>query len=379
MSEHNPDASAGAEVAAMPRAGLSLRLERRLTTPRWLDFLAPVVSLLLALVVIAALFRVLGVDPVVAYQRIFRGAFGSLYGLSETVVKSIPLMLCGVGLTLAFRARVYNIGAEGQLLMGAICATGLALAFPDLPAWVLLPGMFIVGFVGGALWGLIPGFLKARFRVDEVLTSLMLVYIASHLVNYLVYGPWKGESERGFPYTEKFSAAAQLPRLGLTRIHYPTLILAVVLAILAYLLLTRTRWGYEIRVTGENPEAARYAGMDYLKIVLLVMALSGGLAGLAGVGEVAGIHHRLRYPQGISPGYGFTAIIVAWLARLNPLAAVVASLLLGGLLVGGDAIQVALGLPVATIHIFNGVILLFVLGGDVLTRYRITLTRRSEA
>jgi len=373
MSDRNPDASVRAEAMAMPRARLHLRVERRLIIPRWLELLALVVSLLLALLVIALLFRVLGVDPVVAYQRVFRGAFGSLYGLSETVVKAIPLMLAGVGLTLAFRARVYNIGAEGQLLLGAICASGLALAFPELPAWVLLPSMFVVGFLGGALWGLIPGLLKARFRVDEVLTSLMLVYIASELVNYLVYGPWKGESERGFPYTEKFSAAAQLPRLGLTRIHYPTLILALVLAVLAYLLLTRTRWGYEIRVTGENPEAARYAGMDYVKTVLLVMVLSGGLAGLAGVGEVAGIHYRLRYPQGISPGYGFTAIIVAWLARLNPLAAIVTSLLLGGLLVGGDAIQVALGLPVATIHIFNGVILLFVLAGDLLTRYRVRL------
>lgn len=357
---------------------LHLRFEKRLAVPRWLEFLTPVFSLLLALVVIALLFRALGVNPIVAYQRIFRGAFGSLYGLSETVVKAIPLMLVGVGLTIAFRARVYNIGAEGQLLVGAICATGLALARPNWPAWFLLPGMFAVGFLGGALWALVPALLKARFRVDEVLSSLMMVYIASELVNYLVYGPWKGASEMGFPYTDKFSPSAQLPRLFLTRIHYPTLILAVVLAVLAHLLIRRTKWGFEIRVTGENPEAARYAGMNYFTIVLLVMLLSGGLAGLAGVGEVAGIHYRLRYPQGVSPGYGFTAIIVAWLARLNPLAVILTSLLLGGLLVGGDAIQVALGLPVATIYIFNGVILLFVLGGEVFTRYQIRLEWRHK-
>jgi len=361
------------------RGWLRLRVEKRLAVPRWLEFLTPVLSLLLALVVIAVLFRALGVDPIVAYQRIFRGAFGSLYGLSETTVKAIPLMLVGLGLTIAFRAQVYNIGAEGQLLVGATCATGLALACPDLPAWALLPGMFLIGFLGGALWALVPALLKARFRVDEVLSSLMMVYIASELVNYLVYGPWKGASERGFPYTDKFSPSAQLPRLFRTRIHYPTLVLAVVLAVLAYLLIHRTKWGFEIRVTGENPEAARYAGMNYLKTVLLVMLLSGGLAGLAGVGEVAGIHHRLRYPQGISPGYGFTAIIVAWLARLNPLAVIVTAFLFGGLLVGGDAIQVALGLPVATIYIFNGMILLFVLGGDLFTRYQIRLEWRRKA
>jgi simple sugar transport system permease protein len=206
----------------------------------------------------------------------------------------------------------------------------------------------------------------------------MMVYIASELVNYLVYGPWKGASEMGFPYTEKFSPSAQLPRLLRTRIHYPTLIVGVVLAVLTYLLIQRTKLGFEIRVTGQNPEAARYAGMNYLKTVLLVMLLSGGLAGLAGVGEVAGIHYRLRYPQGVSPGYGFTAIIVAWLARLSPLAVIITAFLIGGLLVGGDAIQVALGLPVATIHLFNGVILLFVLGGDLFTRYQIGLEWRRK-
>lgn len=350
-----------------------LRVERRAYASGGVQLLALVLALMCALAAIALLFRALGVDPLYAYQRILSGAFGSLYGLSETATKAIPLMLAGVGLTLAFRARVYNIGAEGQLLVGAIVASGLALRFPDLPPAVLLPAMFVGGFLGGAVWASIPAILKARFRVDEVLTSLMLVYVASDAVNYLVYGPWKGPEEYGFPYSSKFSASAQLPRLLTTRIHYPTLLLAVFLAVLVFLLIERTKLGYEIRVTGENPAAARFAGMQQWKVVLLVMVLSGGLAGLAGVGEVAGIHHRLRYPAGISPGYGFTAIIVAWLARLNPLAALVSAFFLGGLLVGGDAIQVALGLPAATIHIFNGLILLFVISGDLLTRYRIRL------
>jgi len=352
---------------------VSIEIEKRLAPPRWLQILAPVLSLLLALSAIGIIFLLVGVDPFFAYSEIFQGAFGSVYGLSETVVKSIPLMLCGVGLTLAFRARFWNIGAEGQLLIGATCATALALAYPEWPKAVLLPAMFLVGFVGGALWGLIPAILKARWRVDETITSLMMVYIASNLVKYLVYGPWKGPEERGFPYTSKFSPSAQLPRLAWTRIHYPTLLLALALAVVVYVLIRYTKWGYQIRVTGENPAAARYAGMSYLKTVILVMILSGGLAGVAGVGEVAGIHYRLRYPEGISPGYGFTAIIVAWLARLNPLGAVVTSLLLGGLLVGGDAIQVSLGLPSATVYVFNGAILLFVLAGDLIARYRIRL------
>lgn len=354
---------------------LGLRIERRIAAPRWLEFLAPLVSLALALGVIAILFLLLGVNPLIAYQRIFIGAFGSVYGLSESIVKAIPLLLAGVGLVLAFRAGLYNIGAEGQLLIGAVCASGLALAFPQLPAWVLLPAMFAAGFIGGAVWALVPAWLKARFQVNEVITTLMMVYIASELVNFLVYGPWRAAEELGFPYSAKFSMAAQLPRWEWTRIHYPTLLIGLSAALLAHLLLTRTRWGYEIRVTGENPAAARYAGMDYLKTVLFVMLISGGLAGLAGVGEVAGIQHRLRYPQGISPGYGFTAIIVAWLARLNPLAAILTAFLLGGLIVGGDAIQVAMGLPGATIYIFNGVILLFVLASELLTRYRIRWER----
>jgi len=350
-----------------------IRIEKRLSSPRWLPAASLLVSLALAMLSIAIIFAALGVDPLVAFQRIFRGGFGSVYGLQETITKTIPLILAGVGLTLAFKGRMYNIGAEGQLLIGAIFATGVSRLFPDWPAFLLLPAMFLGGFVGGALWAAIPAVLKTRFRVDEVLTSLMLVYVANEAVKFLVYGPWRGSDTRGFPITDEFPAAAHIPTLLGTRIHYPTLLLAILLAILIYLLLTRTKLGYEIRVTGENPDASRYAGMDYQKIALLVMIISGGLAGLAGMGEVAGIHFRLRPPEAISPGYGFTAIIVAWLARLNPLAAILTAFLLGGLLVGGDAIQIALNLPAATVQIFNGVILLFVIASELFNQYKLRL------
>jgi len=356
--------------------GIRVRVERRAVTPTWLLAAASALSVASALLAISALFWWYGVDPLLAYRRIFAGAFGSTYGLLETLVKSIPLMLCGVGLTIAFRALVWNIGAEGQLLMGAIAATAIALFVPGIPKPLVLPLMFLSGFLAGAAWGVIPGVLKAKFRADEVVTTLMMNYIASELVNYLVYGPWKGPEEWGFPYSSKFPKYAWIPTIPGTRIHYVTLALALASAAAAYLLLMRTTIGYEIRVTGGNPDAARYAGMNYFRTVVLVMLLSGGLAGLAGVGEVAGIHHRLRYPSGISPGYGYTAIIVAWLGRLNPLAVILTSILFGGLLVGGDAIQVALGLPIAVVNVFNGAILLFVMGGDILTRYRIRVEWR---
>lgn len=359
--------------------GWHIRLERRLTVPPLVSLAAIFVSLLLALVTIAVVFRLFGLDPLAAYTRMFRGAFGSVYGLSETLVKAIPLLIIGVGLSVAFRAVVWNIGAEGQLLMGAVAATWVALfALPNAPAWILVPAMFVAGFAAGALWALIPAFLKARYQTNEVITTLMMVYIATEFVNYLVYGPWKGAQEWGFPYSDKFPEAAQLAVIGTSRVHYPTLILALALAVIMYVLMMRTRLGYEIRVVGENPTAARYAGIDHVRVILLVMVVSGGLAGLAGVGEVAGVHHRLRVAQGISAGYGFTAIIVAWLGRLNPLAVIVSAFLFGGLLVGGDTLQVALQLPVPTIHLFNGVILFFVLAAEVLSRYSIRIERVKE-
>ncbi len=360
--------------------GIRIRVERRLTISPLATTISLIISLTAALVVIAVTFMLAGVDPVLAYTRMFRGAFGSTYGLMETVVKTIPLLITAVGLSVAFRALIWNIGAEGQLLMGAVAATWVALfLMPNAPRWLMIPSMFLAGFIAGAIWGLIPGFLRAKYQTNEVITTLMTVYIASEFVNYLVYGPWKGAKEWGFPYSDKFPEAAQLPVIGVTRVHYPTLILGLALVVLIYVFIMHTRWGYEIRVVGENPTAARYAGINHMRVILMVMAISGGLAGLAGVGEVAGVHHRLRVASGISAGYGFTAIIVAWLGRLNPVAVLVASFLFGGLLVGGDALQVALQLPVPTIQLFNGVILFFVLTAEVLARYSIRVERVKAA
>jgi len=354
---------------------VSFKVERRPVASGRVVFFVSLLAIFAALMVAGIFFQIYGVSPIRAYQLILRGSLGSRFGLTETVRRAIPLLLCGVGLTVAFRALFWNIGAEGQLLLGAVAAAGVAL-FTGLPDQLLLPAMFIGGFIGGAAWGLIPAILKVKLGVNDVITTLMMNYIAIYIVEWLIHGPWKGPSMRGFAYTDTFPRAAWLPTIYGTRIHWPTLVLGLVLAALMYILVTRTRSGFEIRVIGENPDAARFAGINPLKTTLLVMLISGGFAGLAGVGEVAGIHQRLLGPSHISMGYGYTAIIVAWLARRNPLAVIVTSFLFGVIMTGGDVIRVSLGLPFQLINVFNGLILFFLIGSEILLRYRISFLLR---
>jgi ABC-type uncharacterized transport system permease subunit len=347
-----------------------VRVSPRYDAPAWLPSAVLAGSMLAGLVAVGLMFVVSGVNPFYAIYRIFSGSFGSLYGLGETVTKAIPLILIGAGLAVAFRAKFWNIGAESQLLLGATFAGWVGLHW-QLPGPLLVASMFAAGFLGGALWGLIPAALRTRFGVNEVISTLMLNYIASELLTLLVTGPWKGRTQQGFPYTDDLGPAASLAVIPGTRIHIAT---ALAAAAALYLLVQRTRFGYELRVVGENREAARYAGIDLTRVTLAVMALSGGVAGLAGVGEVAGVHHHLTYPIAISANYGYTAIIVAWLGKLNPLGAVLAGFFFAGILVGGDAIQISLGLPAATVQVFNGVLLVFLIAGDYFLRHHVTLS-----
>ena len=357
------------------RAPSFLQVERRATLSPRVVLGVSLLAIVVALIAAGIFFQAYGVSPIRAYGDIIKGAFGSRLGLTETVRRAIPLLLCGVGLTIAFRALFWNIGAEGQLLIGATAATGVAL-FSGLPGPLLLPVMFLAGFAAGAFWGAIPAALKAKLGINDVITTLMMNYIAIYIVEWLIHGPWKGPTMRGFAYTDRFPAAAILPTIGITRIHWPTLVIGLVLAALAFVLVKRTRWGFEIRVVGENPHAARFAGISHFKITVLAMVVSGGLAGLAGVGEVAGIHHMLLGPTHVSMGYGYTAIIVAWLARRNPLAVIVTSLLFAVIMRGGDVIKVSLGLPFQLVNVFNGLILFFLIGSEILMRYRIRLSPR---
>jgi len=351
-----------------------IKVSDRETTTELRSFLTNVASLGAGLCAIGLVFVVCGVNPFFAISKIFLGSFGSMYGFKETVTTAIPLIIIGGGLTLAFRARFWNIGAEGQLLMGAIASTWVGLAWgPHLPSAVIIPLMFLAGFIGGGLWGLIPAILKVRFSINEVISTLMLNYICAELVTLLIVGPWKGKTRFGFPGTDNLVDTATLGVIPGSRIHYLTLLLALVAVGILWVVVFKTRFGYEVRVIGENPDAGRYAGINFFKTSLIVMAISGGMAGLAGVGEVAGIHHHLTYPAAISSGYGFTAIIVAWLAKLNPVYAIVSGLFFAGILVGGDAIQISLGLPAATVQIVNGILLVCLIMGDFFFKNKITI------
>jgi len=355
---------------------LKVKIEKRTYTSEGKTYLFYIIFLATGLFFSSLLFLTRGINPFRALYGIIIGSFGSFYGLKETIAKAIPLILCGTGLVIAFKGKFWNIGAEGQLLLGAVAATYIALKFGGSGSRpFVLTLMFLAGFAGGAIWGIITVILKIKFGVNEIISTLMLNYIAANFVQFLVFGPWKGRTQYGFPYTDNFQPAATLPLIKGSRIHYLTLIIAILLSIASFFFINRTRYGYETKVLGENPDAAKYSGINFLKTMVLIMILSGGFAGIAGVGEVAGIHHHLTFPDQISAGYGYTAIIVAWLSRLNPLFVLLSALFFGGILIGGDIIQTSLGLPFATINIFNGLILLFVLLGTFLMEYKVSIIR----
>ena len=353
-------------------------LERRLSRPRYYEFLFPLIALGLALAFGGVLLWIFGANPLATYAAMAEGAFGQRYHVSETILRAIPLMLTGLAVAIAFRMLFWNIGAEGQFAWGVVAATWVALFLPErvggIPQWAVLPLMLVAAFCAGAVWGLIPAVLKTALRVNEIITTLMFNYVALLWMQYLYTGSWKDPEGFGFPGSAQFPQHAWLPRLPLDlgRVHYG-LVLAIVVAFLVWLVLDRTRWGFEIKVIGKNPLAARYAGMDIARNVLLVMCVSGGVAGLAGFSQVAGVAHRLQ--NGIAVGDGFTAIIVAWLAKLNPWAILVVSILLAGLSTGGDQLQITMGLPASVAGVLQGSILFFVLGADVFINYRLRLIR----
>ncbi len=357
-----------------------LRIEQRMEQPTWLRYASPIILVGAALLVGALLLRLAGANPWFVYRQMFSIAFGSAYGWSDTTIKAVPLIVIGLGVALALRMRLFNVGAEGQFFIGAFMATGVALYIlpTNAPAWLMLLAMGLGGFIGGAFWGFIPGILKARLNVNEIITTLMLTYVAVLWNNYWVYGPW---SERGFGMTSTFPDNAWMPRFtdyaeqipalrGMTA-HFGIFV-AIVLAIVMWILLRSSKWGFEISVIGDNNRAARYAGINLSRNIILVMMISGGFAGLAGMIEVAGVVHRLQ--ERFSPGYGFTAIIIAWLAKLNPLAIIPVAYLFGGLLVGGDAIQ-----PAGVAAMLQGVILFVVVGGEMLLTYRVRLEKVAVA
>jgi general nucleoside transport system permease protein len=357
----------------------SVRLEPRAVVPRWLSSLATVAAVAVALVISGIIIAAVGGDPILSYLHILNAAFGSVGVLSDTLVKATPLLLTGLACALAFRMRLWNIGAEGQFLLGAWGASAVVLA-PLLPAGtpaiIVIPAMMLAGAAAGAVWGLIPGVLKARLGVNEIITTLMLNYVALFWIQFWVFGPW---SEGGFQQTRPFPPEALLPRLtdfsssvpafaGLT-VHLG-LVFGIVAAGIVWVVLERSRWGYEIRLIGDSPKAARYAGIDIKRNIIVVFAISGALAGLAGMSEVSGVVHKLQ--DRISPGYGFTAIIIAYLARFDPLKVIVAAVLFGALILAGREIQPS-GVPA----MIQGIILFSLIVAEVFVRYQVRFERQA--
>ncbi|MDR1965535.1 MAG: ABC transporter permease [Synergistaceae bacterium] len=348
------------------------KLEPRPNGTARFNFAVTAASLCAASAIGGLLMGLMGVNPFHAYFEIFRGALGSKYGLSETLVKSIPITLTGLACLLAFRMSIWNIGAEGQLVMGAIAAAAFVRYCRVDGSVAAFACMFAASAAAGGLWGALPGFLKGRWNVNEIISTLMLNYIALCLMDLLLYGAWKDPTSMGFPMTPSFPKTARLWVFGNTRLH-GGLIMALIFPVVAWAALRRTQWGFEIRVIGENARAARYSGMGILKNIVLVMFLSGAIAGLCGMSEVAGLHGRLS--RGFSVGYGFTGVIVAWLTRLNALLLPMAAFLMSILLVGGDTLQVTMALPLSSVQVIQGLILFCVLGGEVFRGYRLRRVR----
>jgi ABC-type uncharacterized transport system permease subunit len=320
----------------------------------------------------AVLLLLLGENPIEAYGAMFRGAFGNVSGITQTLTKMTPLLLVALGICIAFRGGMINIGGEGQIIVGALAATAFSLAFPTWPRWVLLPLTLLMGALAGAVWGGIAGVLKARLNVNEILTTVMLNVIALQLMNFLLRGPMLDPEQiaagTNIPQSAALPVQVWLTRLVPRTLLHAGIIYAIILAILVYFLLWRTTIGYRIRAVGLNPAAARYAGIPVRTYMTLSMTLSGLFAGLAGAVEVTGVHHRMI--EGLSGGYGFSGIVAALFGKLHPLGAIPASFFFGGMLVGADKMQRTMQVPSALIIALQGLIVLFVVSSDIYVRRR---------
>ena len=345
-------------------------LEVLMKQSAWSQVVVLLGAVLGALLVGALLLVLAGANPLVAYQAMLAGPLSSRYGLTETLVKATPLLLVGLGIVIAFRNGILNIGAEGQIMIGALAGTAFALGFPNLSGVLLFPLTLLISFAAGAVWGGIPGWLKAYLGVNEILSTVMLNSIATQLVTFMLRGvlidPQEVAYGTGFPQTAPLPRSIWLGRLlPRTRLHVGFL-LALVFAGVVYVFLWRTSLGYRMRAVGAQKEAARYGGVRVEITLVLAMALSGGFAGLAGMVEVLGIHHRLL--NGLSAGYGFSGIVAALFGRLHPLGAIPASILFGALMLGADMMQRAVEVPAAIVFTIQGLVVLFVVGSDLFVR-----------
>ncbi|HXZ00132.1 MAG TPA: ABC transporter permease [Stellaceae bacterium] len=352
---------------------MPIELERRSEPSRAMMLASPAIAVVLTIAAAAALLAAVGVNPLRGLAVYFIEPLGTSWSLQELAVKASPLVMIAVGLAVCFRANTWNIGAEGQYLAGAMLGGWFALAYHATGAWWVLPGMLLLGALGGVLYALLPAVLRVLFGASEILTSLMLVYVAQFALDYLVRGPWRDPHGFNFPQTVTFEPAATMPLLlSGGRLHVGVLLALLAVAVAVVFLGTTLR-GFELRVVGMAPRAGRFAGFDDRRDILLAFAVSGALAGLAGIIEVAGPIGQLL--PNLSPGYGFAAIIVAFLGRLNPLGILVAGFVLALSYLGGEQAQIALRVPLDLTIVLQGVLLFCVLACDTLILYRVRLLR----
>jgi general nucleoside transport system permease protein len=352
-----------------------LRFEKRENASLKLRILVPIVSVIAGLIIGAIAILLARANPLIAYKSIVVGAFGSKYTFTETLVFATPLILLSVGLILAFKMNFWNVGAYGQFILGAIFSSYFALFGPaDLPRFVMLGIMTLAGLAGGAIWALIPAVLKAYWKVNEVISTLLLNYIALNILRYLMYGPWRDPTGHGFPLSKTFALNAQLPKIIPNSRTNLGLAFGIIAAFIIWFIIKKTKFGYRISIIGGNPNAARYAGINVARNIILGMLISGALAGLAGMVQISGIIHLLQID--INPYYGYTAIIVAWLSYLNPIVAIFVSILFGALAGGGYQIQMTLQVPFGIISVIESGILFVLIGSEILLRCRVSFVKR---
>lgn len=352
-------------------------LEPRAEPSKTMKWLAPPLAILLMLVIGAVLFTALGHNPLHAFLVFFIQPLESAYGWSELLIKAGPLILIAEGLAIGFRARIYNIGAEGQLIFGAICGGGVAIYTQGMTGAWILPLMVMTGAIGGAFWGAIPAFLKTRFRADETLTTLMLTYVATYLLSGLMHGAWRDPDGMNFPQSVMFDDSALFSTLFDGARLNTSVFIWLASVPLFWLFVSKGFAAFKLDVAGQAPAAARYAGFSANAKVWISLCLSGMTAGIAGVNEVAGPIGQLNL--NLSPGYGYAAIIVAYLGRLNPLGIVLSGLLMALLYLGGETAQLNLQLPAAITGLFQGLLLFFLLGADAFINNRLRRVRRATA
>lgn len=357
---------------------MRLELVRRGTPSKTLSFVSPLIGLSLAILTGAIMFAFLGRNPFEALFVYFIEPLTEMWSVHELLIKAAPLILMGAGLSVCYLSNNWNIGAEGQFIMGALAGSILPVMFTDIQNPMVLPTMLVFAMAGGALWAAVPAFLKVKFNANEILVSLMLVYVAQLFLDWLVRGAWRNPGGMNFPESVRFHSFARIPEImpwdGRANLG---IVIAIVVAILIWVMLSRTMKGFEIKVLGASPRAGRFAGFDSRKMVFFSFLVAGSCAGLAGIIEVAGASAQLR--PVISPGYGFTAIIVAFLGRLNPLGTIVAGLVLALTYLGGEAAQISLGLSDRVARVFQGALLLYILACDTLIHYRVRLVHTPKA